>query len=127
MALSMPDEASEYARRMLVSLGDEGHMLVPSVWTFEVANAMATARRGSRISETTATEIVLFLQEMPITVLDLSRPEVLRDVASLATGNNLSAYDAAYLHLAMREGIPLATLDRRLRGAAAAVGCDVFE
>ncbi|MGB4861698.1 MAG: type II toxin-antitoxin system VapC family toxin [Tepidiformaceae bacterium] len=127
IALSMPDEASEYARRMLVSLGDDGQMLVPPIWVFEVANTLVVARRRSRLADSAAIGVTALLQEMPIAVVDLSTAEVLREVASIATTNNLSAYDASYLYLAIREGVPLATLDIRLRSAAASVGCDLFE
>lgn len=127
IALTMPDEASEYARRMFLSLGEEDRMLVPPIWAFEVANTLVVARRGSRLADSAANGVARLLQEMPITVLDVSTAEALGEVGALAVSNNLSAYDASYLYLAIREGVPLATLDRRLRTAAVAVGCAVFD
>jgi predicted nucleic acid-binding protein len=49
------------------------------------------------------------------------------DTIALARAHDLSAYDAAYLELAVREGLPIATLDDRLRAAAKAVGVPVFK
>ena len=52
--------------------------------------------------------------------------ELLEETGSLAVRHSLTAYDASYLYLALRERLPLATLDARLTTAAAAAGCEVF-
>jgi predicted nucleic acid-binding protein len=68
----------------------------------------------------------LFL-ELPISIQEVAPALALGPVLELARGRNLSAYDAAYLELAMREGLPLATEDESLRAAARQAGVPLFD
>jgi predicted nucleic acid-binding protein len=66
------------------------------------------------------------LDALAVEVDDETESRAWSDVVHLARAHTLSAYDAAYLELAMRRGLPLAILDRGLRTAAAAVGVTVY-
>jgi predicted nucleic acid-binding protein len=93
--------------------------VVPSLWWFEVRNILVVNERRKRITESGTTSFLRDLNRIPIRV---DRVPVETEVLRLARAHRLSVYDAAYLELARREGLPLATLDRDLAGAARAEG-----
>jgi predicted nucleic acid-binding protein len=94
--------------------------IVPMLWDCEVANALMAARRRGRISASDVTRSLQSVSSMGCTrdtqVID---PSVL---ASAAAEHDVTAYDAAYLLLAIRRGAPLATVDRQLARAAVVAG-----
>lgn len=100
--------------------------VVPSVWTLEVANVLIQAERRGRKDAETVTRALALLQDLPVTVLPGSLAEDLNIVASTARDHKLTSYDAAYLNLARREGLPLATLDIQLVAAAKKLGVVVL-
>ncbi len=121
-----PDEEDEYSDRILdLMMNEEG--IVPPVWSLEIANAMVSGHRRGRIDDADMVRAVEVLSGLSITVVGLSVEESASAVASIAIAQNLSAYDASYLYIAMREGVPLATLDSGLRRAAKALGCAVLD
>ena len=126
LAWSFPDEESDFAQRLFDWLGEDGSLVAPFIWQFEVANALVARQRHGRLNESQVARARALLKELPLSFAELSLDEVLSDVAALASSHSLSAYDAAYLHVALREGIPLATLDAKLRAASEAVGCEVL-
>jgi len=67
-----------------------------------------------------------FLAALPIAVDEETKAHAFTDTMQLARTHDLSAYDAAYLELAMRRGLPLATLDDKLKAAAHAVGVTLY-
>ena len=93
--------------------------VVPCLWWFEVRNILVVNERRRRIAESDTARFLLNLSRLRI------RPDRVPDegaVLRLARTHRLSVYDAAYLELAQREGLPLATLDAELRKAAANEG-----
>jgi len=99
---------------------------VPAIWHQEIANVLLTAERRGRISETGATRSLHLLSLLPIRT-DYADPErVRRDIVPLARAHRLMVYDAAYLELAIRTGVPLATTDRILAAAARTAGITVL-
>jgi len=110
-----------YAKQVLNSIED-GSVLVPSVWCLEVANVIVRAEAKYGLTEARSTEFVHLLQQMQIQVDVATSVHALGDTLQLARRYNLSAYDAAYLELALREGLPLATLDEGLLKAAKKAG-----
>jgi predicted nucleic acid-binding protein len=119
LAWCFADEVSSATLRIRDRLATE-RAIVPSLWLYEVANALTVASRRGRMSAEMATDMARLLVSLPI---DLAEP--VRDLTEpihLATQHNLSAYDAAYLHLAITSELPLATLDDRLATAARAAG-----
>jgi predicted nucleic acid-binding protein len=125
LAWCFPDEDSRYADAVLVQL-DEHSILVPSIWNLEVANGVLVGERSKRLGQPEVRRFATLLENLSL-VQDLqSLGEYLRSVLPLAREHGLSAYDAAYLELAARQGAPLATLDRKLRKAAQKAGVQVF-
>ena len=120
MGWCFEDEHDPYSEAILEKLG-HWEATVPSVWTFEVANTLLVGERRKRLSKPDASNFLAFLDHLPITIDESSTRRALSSVLALAREQNLSAYDAAYLELAVREGLPLATLDRALMKAAASL------
>jgi predicted nucleic acid-binding protein len=98
--------------------GDEA--IVPAHWRAEVANALLIAVRRDRISREKANRFFLDLRALPIRIDSESSEALFDQVFKLAEQYRLTIYDAGYLELAIREGLPLATLDHELRKAARA-------
>jgi predicted nucleic acid-binding protein len=126
LAWYFEDEADPYADAVARRFRSM-QAIVPSIWPLEVANAMLMGERRKRNAVATQAQWIGCLTALPIAVDDQSPVRVFRDVLALARTQNLSAYDASYLELALRSGLPLATLDDRLRQAATAVGVRRFE
>jgi predicted nucleic acid-binding protein len=121
LAWCFPDEKAVYAQAVLDSLaGARG--TVPSLWHLEVGNSLLVGERRQRCTQADVANWLVFLNALPITVDDETATRAWSDVLSLARAQSLSVYDAAYLELAMRQRVALATLDEKLKAAAAAVG-----
>lgn len=117
MAWCFEDETSPYADFVLDSLKNMT-AIVPSIWPLEVGNVLTVAERKKRLNEAASNKFIALLSELPI-IVDQEPPErMLREILSLARKNQLSTYDASYLDLAMKRGLPIATLDDRLIAAA---------
>jgi predicted nucleic acid-binding protein len=93
--------------------------LVPSLWWFEVRNMLTVNERRGRIAEADTAAFLRSLSRLGVAV-DRSPDE--GAVLSLARRRRLTVYDASYLELALREALPLATLDAELARAARAEG-----
>jgi predicted nucleic acid-binding protein len=115
------DEEDDYALSVLRALR-ESEAIVPSLWPLELVNGLTTAERKRRIGAAEAARFLNAVKALPVVVEPLSREAAFGAVRLLAHKHRLSAYDAAYLDLAVRLGVPLATLDKPLRNAAAAEG-----
>ncbi|MFZ2633073.1 MAG: type II toxin-antitoxin system VapC family toxin [Desulfosalsimonadaceae bacterium] len=117
MAWCFEDEISPYADFVLGSLKNMT-AIVPSIWPLEVGNVLTVVERKKRLNEAASNKFIALLSELPI-IVDQEPPErMLREILSLARKNQLSTYDASYLDLAMKRGLPIATLDDRLIAAA---------
>ena len=121
LAWCFDDEATE-ATRALLDRFEDGRAEVPSLWHLELANALAMGERKGRITPARASEFIALIDALPI-VIDERTPSVaLNSVLELSWRELLSAYDASYLELAMRRGVPLATKDNDLARAANHMG-----
>lgn len=125
LAWCLGDEANAYSDRVLDELV-ESEAVVPALWPVEVANVLAVATRGHRMRSEDASEARVFLQALPIAVEPFERARAFEATAHLASTHGLTTYDACYLELARRRGIPLATLDEALRVAARAEGVGIY-
>ena len=123
MALSwcFADEATPYSRAVLAAL-ETTYAVVPALWPFEVANALALAERRKRITQEGIADFLETLRQLPIQVERREALWVWQATIALARDHRLTAYDAAYLDLARREQLSLATLDDDLRKAGLALG-----
>lgn len=106
-----------YATKVMESLA-QGAALVPSIWKLEVANVLARAEHRKLIDSAHSAAFLAILQDLPIITDPSGEDTVFTNTLQLARQHRLSAYDAAYLELAIREQLPLATLDADLRKAA---------
>ena len=98
--------------------------MVPGLFWDEVRNLLLSAERRGRIDEGYADASMARLRRFPIHCP--GEPDD-RDVMALARNHRLTAYDASYLALALREGCELASLDRHLNEATASAGVPLFE
>lgn len=120
-----PAEDTSYSRHILNELA-ANDAVVPEIWAFEIANAMfVSCNRRSRITEQQIREFLALLKSLPIRVEPQSVWANV-ELESLARGQDLSAYDAAYLSLARRTGLSLATSDATLRKSASAMGISIL-
>lgn len=125
MAWFFEGELTDTARQALWSVTQEG-AVVPAIWHAEIANALAMGLRRNRIDEAFCTDCFNDLRQMDIVTDPETNARLWTETMGLATRHRLSVYDAAYLELAGRLGLPLATLDRALAHAANVAGVNVF-
>jgi predicted nucleic acid-binding protein len=125
LAWYFKDEANPYADAIAARF-PAMRAVVPAVWPFEVANAVLMGERRKRSTEAQASRWLGYLGSLPIDVEDVTTSRAWSAVLGLARVHTLSAYDAAYLELALRRGLPLATLDDKLKAAAIAAGVALY-
>jgi predicted nucleic acid-binding protein len=113
------DQASDYADAIAARL-ETDRAIVPAVWQLEFTNILRTACMKGKMSVDAARQIVDVVTSLPIDV-DHVTPGP-RQLLELAIRCNLSSYDAAYLELALRHALPLASRDNELRNAALGEG-----
>lgn len=121
----LPDEGRHRVAALLERLASEG-AVVPEVWSLEVANALLVAQRRGRLTEKDVERALEDLAALPIDVDQETHRQALNATLSLANKYKLSSYDAAYLELARRTRLPLATLDKKLRSACKAAGVELL-
>ena len=114
-----------YARNVLVAMKTSG-ALVPATWGLEVANVIARAESKLLVTEAHSSQFMDLLNEISIVVDPATFTHALGDTLQLARRYKLSAYDASYLELALRRGLPLASLDEDLHKAAKKAGVAKF-
>ncbi len=115
-----------YALKVLDSLKDD-IAVVPGLWALEAANVVARAEAKGLVTEARTQAFISTLMRLNITTDKAMASHALGETLSLARRYRLSAYDAAYLELALREGLSLATLDDELLKAAKKAGVKRFE
>ena len=125
MAWYLPDETSVAADRVLRRVVEKG-AVVPFLFGLEFANGMLMAKRRKRIPESYLRVALNELHALQIHHDLEGHEKVWSDCTELAEQHDLTAYDAAYLELAQRIRLPLATLDQALIRAAEDAGVDVF-
>ena len=97
--------------------------VVPFLWTYEVANGLVMAHRRKRLEQSDVSTILESLKELPITVDPPDAAGVMR-LPELALKHQLTVYDAAYLELALRLKLPIATKDAAMKRAMTSCGVE---
>ncbi len=120
------DEATPYSLSVLAALQNT-YAVVPALWPFEVANVLALAERRQRITQEGIAAFLETLRRLPIQIERREAFWLWQAVLPLAREHQLSAYDAAYLELAQRERMNLATLDHDLQKAGHTLGVPILE
>ena len=115
------DETTDPIRRLFDAVADEG-AVVPALWRLEIANSLTVAVRRGRIDANFRRAVLSDLALLDITTDDHTDVHAWGETLSVADRFQLTVYDAAYLELAQRRNLPLATLDRELRVAAKSLG-----
>jgi predicted nucleic acid-binding protein len=126
LAWCFPDEANDYADGVLVALEDQT-IIVPAVWPLEVANALLVGERRKRIRLPEVRRFVDLLKGLDIVVDAQPVADTVSNILPMAREYDLSSYDAAYLDVAVRQDVPLATLDGALQKAALKAGIKIFD
>jgi predicted nucleic acid-binding protein len=117
MSWCFEDEGKSFAEAVLESL-ESAEACVPAIWPLEVGNVLLVAERKKRLSQAAVVRFLALLGGLPISVEQETPERMLKEIVSLAREQGLSTYDASYLDLAMRLGLPLATQDTSLARAA---------
>ena len=121
LAWCFADEATPATDALLDRLADE-EAAAPALWRLEVANALAMAERRGRLSVVGLTRSVSLLQRLAVSIDSEGAERAFRELLDLARAERLTVYDAAYLELALRLGLPLASKDAKLRKVGAGLG-----
>jgi predicted nucleic acid-binding protein len=119
------DEASPATDALLDQMQEQG-AIVPALWHLEVGNVLVQAERRGRIAAGDMAARIELLRRLPITTDDETARRALRDTLALAREHGLTTYDASYLELATRRGLPLATRDRKLQEAASRMAIELL-
>jgi predicted nucleic acid-binding protein len=124
LALSwcIPDEYTPETNKILRRLQDDDSAVIPALWIWEIGNVLMLAERRKRLDPAQRQEQIAMLQSLDLEIDELSTRQAWSATARLAETYKLTLYDAAYLELALRRGLPLASLDRNLRAAAELAG-----
>jgi predicted nucleic acid-binding protein len=125
MAWYFVDESDAYADLVARQLPDRS-AFVPMNWPLEVANTLIVGERRKRSTQAQASRMIAYLAALPISVDDETNVRAWNTTLDLARQQGLTAYDAAYLELALRRGLPIASLDDQLKAAAQAVGVPIY-
>jgi predicted nucleic acid-binding protein len=119
------DEANQYADAVLDGL-TEATAVVPAIWPLEVVNVLLVAERRKRLHESDSVRFLSLLSQLPIQIEPVWPTQSMKDLLALGRANDLSSYDASYLDLAMRQGLPIATLDQKLIEAATRIDVPIL-
>jgi len=116
-----------YAERVRDELRAGGRGIAPVLWELEFTNGVLMAERRRIIDAAVADESIVKMERLKLSAIELSTALASTgDVLKVARRFHLTAYDAAYLELAQRGGLPLATLDKGLKAAAGKAGVEVL-
>ncbi len=117
------DESTTETSTLLKAMGKgEWEALVPPLWPYEMVNVLLGAVRRKRITEAQMQSFIGNILRLPIQAVEQDMELIFRRLEPLATQHDLTAYDTAYLELALSEGLPIATKDDALRKAATVAG-----
>lgn len=126
MAWAFDDETDAYAEAIADGF-HETQAVVPSLWPLEVANVLLVGERRKRTTEAKLVQFLALLETLPIVLDNETAARAWHETLNLARTHALSVYDGAYLELAVRRGLPLASLDDKLKTAAGAIGVPEFQ
>ena len=125
LAWFLPGEQSSRTEALLDQAAEAG-ALAPGLWPLEVANIMLVAERKNRITQAQRVRALTSLAKLPIRIDTETAGRAWNSTFDLALAHGLTVYDAGYLDLSLRSGLPLATLDQALGRAATACGVTVL-
>ena len=122
LGLTLLDESSTTAEAAAVAMRNGAQVFAPAHWCIEVANGILMAERRKRLTPADAGAALNYVRRLPVTIDDETINHAFAEISALARLHGLTAYDAAYLELAIRRRAALATLDGDLRRVAVSIG-----
>jgi len=120
-----PDENSQLGQRVAERFKQGESAIAPAFWPHEVLNALLVGEKRKRISSGLLRSFLADVAVLPVQLAQFPAEMVFDRVQSLSRVHSLTAYDAAYLHLAIESGLPIATLDEALRSASRKSGVEL--
>ncbi len=126
MAWCFADEESTYADKVLAGL-ESAQAIAPAIWPLEIGNVLVVAERRKRLNESDSIRFLALINDLPIKVIQEPPGRMTKEILVLARKRQMSTYDASYLDLAMRKGLPIATQDSGLIKAANECKIALFE
>jgi predicted nucleic acid-binding protein len=121
----LENQATSYTEAIFQMMADGAEAYVPFIWPLEMAHVLTLAERRKALTIAQTTSFLRELLQWPINVDCAGLDRVFNQILAATRTHKLSAYDAAYLELALREALPLATLDKDLRAAAKSAGVKI--
>ncbi len=121
------DTTNAYAEAILEQLEKGDAAFVPVLWRYEVVAVLAKAQKHKSLTADQAADFLESLTSFSLPVDYTGVEKILQDVHGIAVQYGLTGYDAAYLELALRKNLPLATLDEALQKAALQAGVELFD
>ncbi len=126
-ALFLPDEFSPKVRGFFTNLSKNDKLYVPSIWWYEITNVLIAAERRKRLNYAEVSKVTLLFEQLGIETDNSNGVPFLKEIYRLANLNILSAYDAGYLELAIRQDASLASLNKQLLKVAVNSGVLIYE
>lgn len=126
MAWCFEDETSAFTEAVLDAVVARG-AVVPGLWPLEVVNVLLVGERRQRLTPEQAAGFLNRLLSLPIEIEGAVTRDTWPRVQALGRAHGLAGHDAAYLDLAIRRGLPLATCDRALQSGAKTAGGTLFQ
>ncbi len=121
-----PSQASVEADALLERITSGAAVIVPPLWFLEVANGLLAAQRRGLVTASERKRALQQMSALTVTVDDEGVRTAFGRTSALAEEHGLSVYDAAYLEVALRRALPLASRDRAILTAAGREGVEVF-
>jgi predicted nucleic acid-binding protein len=122
-----PDEETQKAQEISERIATGGRGIVPAFWRHEILNALLVGERRKRLTRELVQAFIVDLGRLPVDADEGATSSVVFETTqSLCRKHGLTAYDAAYLEVALRQRCPLATVDQDLARAAVAEGVEVL-
>ena len=122
LTLCFEDEDNAYGQLVLDAVEEGTGIIVPSLWPVEVGNGLLMAEKRGRLKADELSRFLSLLRDLDIELDQQNVPYTIETIVPLARQHKLTVYDAMYLELALRRGLPLATLDKRLAEACRTAG-----
>lgn len=121
-----PAQATTETAAMLDAVADGAALEVPALWPLEVANALTVLVRRRKLRADERQLALVWLRGLPLRIDHDAASLAFSRLSELATAHDLSVYDAAYVELALRRGLPLGCKDGPLRKAARKAGAALW-
>ena len=121
----LPDENAKYTNASLAHVLEEG-AVVPTIWSAEIANGLLTSVRRKRLEIDGVPRALLLFESLRIELDVHGGRDSVRRMFDAGSASGLTAYEASYLDLCVRAGLPIATQDAELERAARKAGVPIF-